>query len=297
MINLLFTGNDKIFNGLSMAILSITKHCKEALNIYVLTMDLHEMNPNYRPIEQEQIDELEKYIQKINENSKMKLVDVTDIYKKENENSINKDNAYTPYAMIRLLADKVEELPDKVLYLDIDVLANGDIKELYDYDISNYEYGAVKDYYGRIFINHNYINSGVMLLNMKKIRETNLFGKCRKMINVKKMMFPDQTALNKLVQSRKFLPRKFNSQRKCKKDDVIRHFCKSIRWYPIFHSKNSLYRKYAEPMFKWLHIFHLLNIKPWHKEAMHQILKCHVYDDIMNEFERFKADISAQKER
>ena len=55
MINLLFTGNDKIFDGLSIALVSIVKHCKQPLNVDVLTMDLQEINPNYKPI-------TEKYI-------------------------------------------------------------------------------------------------------------------------------------------------------------------------------------------------------------------------------------------
>ena len=44
MINLLFTGNDKIFEGLSISLISIIKHCKEPLNVCVLTMDLSDIN-------------------------------------------------------------------------------------------------------------------------------------------------------------------------------------------------------------------------------------------------------------
>ena len=59
------------------------------------------------------------------------------------------------------------------------------------------------DYYGKWFfknkkIKFNYINSGVLLLNMKKIRETGLFKKAREMCQNKKMFMPDQSSLNKL---------------------------------------------------------------------------------------------------
>lgn len=267
MINLLFTGNDKIFDGLSISLISIIKYCKQPLNVKVLTMDLSEQNPNYKPLREDKIKALEKYIQQVNAESRIDLYDITDIFKEKNKDSVNMENSYSPYAFLRLLADEVPEVPDKVLYLDIDIVACGDIKELYDYDVENCEYGAVKDYYGRWFIHPKYINSGVMLFNMKKVRETGLFARCRHIVNTEKMGFPDQTALNKQAESRIFLPSKFNSQRRDKDTDVIRHFCKTIRWFPFFHT---------------------LNIKAWNMEAMHNKLKCYKFDDIIQEFEKFK---------
>ena len=267
MINLLFTGNDRVFDGLAVSLVSIIKHCKEPLNVSVMTMDLTSENPNYKPLDKDLVEELEKYIQKVNLQSKINLYDVTSLFKEKNKDSANMENSYSPYAFLRLLADEVEEIPDKVLYLDVDIVAAGNIKELYDYDVDNYEYGAVKDYYGRWFINPKYINSGVMLLNMKKIRQTKLFEKCRHLVNTKKMGFPDQTALNKEATSKLYLPSKFNSQRRDRDEDVIRHFCKTIRWLPWFHT---------------------LNIKPWNIEGMHKKLKCHKFDDVINEVFKFK---------
>lgn len=266
MINLLFTGNDKAFAGLAVSLISIVKHCKEPLNVKVLTMDLSNLKPNYKPLSKEMVESLEKRIQEVNAESKIDLYDVTDLFKEKNKDSVNMGNSYSPYAFLRLVADEVAEVSDKVLYLDIDIVAAGNIKELYDYDVENYEYGAVKDYYGRWFINPKYINSGVMLLNMKKIRETKLFEKCRHIVNTKKMGFPDQTALNKMATSKLYLPSKFNSQRRDKKTDVIRHFCKSIRWLPWFHT---------------------LNIKPWNLEGMHKKLKCYKFDDVITETMEF----------
>lgn len=287
MINLLFCGNDKVFEPLAISLISIIKHCKQPLNVYVLTMDLSHMNENYKPLKQENISKLEKYIQQTNKESKINLVDVTDLFNEKNKDSANMENSYSPYAFIRLLADEVDEIPDKVLYLDVDIVAGGDITELYNYDIENYEYAAVKDYYGKIFINHNYINSGVMLLNMKKTRETGLFARCRHVVNTKKMAFPDQTALNKEAKARIFLPAKFNSQRRDHDNDVIRHFCKSIRWYPNMMRKTNPNKKYCEPMTKWFRLFHLINIKPWHLDAMHSKLKCYKYDDVITEAKEF----------
>lgn len=284
MINLLFTGNDKIFDGLAISLISIVKHCKQPLNVHVLTMDLKEIHPNYKPLDEEKVEVLQKYIQQANPNSKILLHDVTDLFKEKNKDSANMENSYSPYAFIRLLADEVKEIPDKILYLDIDVVAGGDISELYNYDITEYDYAAVKDYYGRVFINRKYINSGVMLLNMKRIRENKIFAKCRHLVNTKKMMFPDQSALNKYAEKKLFLPSKFNSQRRDKDSDVIRHFCKSIRWYPYFGKGDQC----RQPMSKWFRLFHTINVKPWNVDGMHKKLKCYKYDDIIDEAIKLK---------
>ena len=100
------------------------------------------------------------------------------IYEKEFSNCAN-ENAYcTPYTLLRLLADLVPNMPDKLLYLDIDMMANGDISDLYNTDITEYEYAAVKEKYGSVFIWPDYINAGVLLLNMKKIKEVHNILKC-----------------------------------------------------------------------------------------------------------------------
>ena len=291
MINLLFTGNDKILDGLTIALVSITKHCKQPLNVHVLTMDLQHINPNYKPLSREQVLALEERIKLVNANSCIALHDVTNLFNEKNKDSVNMENSYSPYAFIRLLADEVAEIPDKILYLDIDIVVGGDIGELYNYDIENYEYGAVKDYYGRGFIGPKYINSGVMLLNMKQIRQTKLFEKFRHIVNTKKMMFPDQTALNRYATKKLFLPSKFNSQRRDGDNDVIRHFCKSIRWYPNFMKKTNPSRKYCQPMTKWFRLFHTINIKPWNLDALHSKLNCYKYDDVITEALNFTKNL------
>ena len=73
MINLLFTGNDKAFAGLTVALISIVKHCTEPLNVKVLTMDLSNLKPNYKPLSKKMVESLEKRIQEVNAESKIDL--------------------------------------------------------------------------------------------------------------------------------------------------------------------------------------------------------------------------------
>ena len=115
--------------------------------------------------------------------------------------------------MLRLLAADIEVLPDKILYLDTDVMARNDISEVYNTDVENFEFAAAKDYLGRFFINKDYVNSGVMLINLKNVRKTGLFKKALIACATEKMAFPDQTALNTLSLSIKYLPMRFNEQK------------------------------------------------------------------------------------
>ena len=137
MISLMFAGNYKVYDGLLIASISILKHCKEPITVYVLTMDLLEQNENFKAISQCDIEKLDKLYKEANKESSVIRVDVKDIYLKELSNSPNSQSIYTPYALLRLLAEQVDIIPDKVLYLDTDVVANSDISELYNIDISS----------------------------------------------------------------------------------------------------------------------------------------------------------------
>ena len=144
MINILLCGNKKVFDGALTELISITNKTKETINCYILTMDLTRKNQEYMAIEDKQISFLEYVIKTKNEKNCVKKFDVTDLYEREFGYGKN-ENAYcTPYTLLRLLVDLIPEIPDKILYLDIDMMANDDISKLYNIDISEYEYAAVK---------------------------------------------------------------------------------------------------------------------------------------------------------
>ena len=145
MINLLFSGNEKVFDGALTELISITNKTKEAVTCYILTMDVSRIKKEYVPIHDEQIAFLNEVVQTKNRGNKVIKIDVTELYEKEFGHGKN-ENAYcTPYTLLRLLADLVPDMPDKLLYLDIDMMADKDISELYNIDIEEYEYAAVKE--------------------------------------------------------------------------------------------------------------------------------------------------------
>ena len=177
--------------------------------------------------------------------------------------------------MLRLLADKIENLPDKILYLDIDIMIGNDILELYNKDIEEYEYAAVKEKYGCWFIRPDYINAGMLLLNMKKIKETKLLEKARNLIRTKKMLFADQDAIYWSTTKKLLLPRIYNEQSKFnKKDTVICHFCKRLMFLPYPHTEN---------------------FKQWNVEEVHSVLKCHYFDKDLEEYVKLIEEFNVKK--
>lgn len=268
MINLLFCGNEKVFDGALTELISITNRTKESICCYIFTMNLTRISEKYTAITDKEISFLNDVVKEKNPENIVKKIDVTNIYEKEFGGSKN-ENAYcTPYTLLRLLADLIPEIPDKILYLDIDMMAKGDISELYNIDINKYEYAAVKEKYGCWIIRPDYINAGMLLLNIKKIRKTGLLKKAREMIKKRKLLFADQDAIFWNTTSKKILPRKYNEQSSFnRKDTIICHFCKRLMFLPYPHTENY---------------------KQWNVDEIHKELKCYTFDNDLKIYMKYK---------
>ena len=265
MINVLFSGNEKVFDGVLTCVLSILKRTdtKETFRFYVYTMDATRVMPEYTPISDPMIEFLDGIVKEYNVENSMVKVDVTELYEKEFAYCPNEQAYCSPYTLLRLFADIVPDMPDKLLYLDVDILFNRDIRLLYDIDITEYEYAAARDHYGKYLLNPNYINAGVLLFNMKKIRKTGLLEKSRKLIKEKKLVFADQSAVYRSTTKKKMLPQRFNDQKFLHKHTVVRHFSKRLFYLPYPHTDN---------------------IKQWRVSDIHRVCGYYVFDDILYEY-------------
>ncbi|MBO4366437.1 MAG: lipopolysaccharide biosynthesis protein [Clostridia bacterium] len=264
MVNLLFCGNDGVFDGILTCLLSIVKRSDSAepYAVTVFTMDVRHLHPSYIPITDAHIELLQQAIRKYNPESTVRKRDVTPLYEDAFAGCPNESAYCSPYTLIRLFADQTD-LPDKFLYLDADILLNRDIHLLYDRDLTGYEYAAARDHYGKYLIHPHYINAGVLLFNMEEARRTGLFEKARVWIRKKKLVFADQSALIRSTSRRKLLPQRFNDQKFLHKHTVIRHFSKRLFWFPYPHTDN---------------------VKQWQVDRVHAIFHYHQFDDILDEY-------------
>lgn len=264
MINIMLAGNSRVFDGVLTCALSIFMRSRndEAMNFYVLTMDVSHIKPEYTPITEKQINFLDRTAKKYNKDSSFTRIDVTELYREEFDGCPN-ENAYcSPYTLIRLFADRLP-LPDKILYLDADIMFNRDIRLLYDIDVSDVEYAAARDHYGKYLVNPNYINAGVILMNLEKMRETGILTRARKLLREKKLPFADQSALIRSTTSRKLLPQRFNDQKFLHKHTVVRHFSKRLFYLPYPHTEN---------------------IKQWDVSRVHRVFGYYNFDDVLYEY-------------
>ncbi len=276
-MNILYCGDKNIEDGLLISILSLLKNVNDNLHIYVMTMNMKIKDKEYFAVTDKAVEYLDGLVKEKNRDSFVIKLDVTDKFINELPKA-NMETRFTPFCMLRLYADMFVELPDKILYLDNDVICRKDISDLYNENIEKYELAGVLDYYGKWFFKKkfykfDYLNSGVLLLNLKMIRQTGLFRKCRKVCATRNMFMPDQSAINKLSRAKKKLPGKYNEQRRLHKNTVIQHFTTSFRLFP------------------WIHT---LTVKPWQVDRVHEKLKMHEYDDILDEYTRLVSFMKAE---
>lgn len=118
----------------------------------------------------------------------------------------NISKRYSKCTLTRLFFSK-EIKEDKVLYIDVDAITVADIKDLWNIDMGDCyvagtpDSGMARDgvvYLKFIDSNIPYINAGVLLMNLKLIREDKIDDKWLNMINTERLMYNDQDVINSL---------------------------------------------------------------------------------------------------
>lgn len=266
-MNVLYCGDAKISDGVIISALSLAKVVREPLHIYILTASLEHDGETKKALDHNFAPFFEGYLKKYNDDLSVTVLNITERFNRELPKA-NIETRFTPFCMLRLFADEIDELPSKILYLDNDVICRKDPCLFYHQVMNDASMAGVLDYYGswffrQRFYKRDYLNSGVLLLNLEMIRKNKLFAKAREMCINKKMFMPDQSALNKLCKKKIICSRKFNEQRKLKEDTVFQHFTTSFRFFPYFHT---------------------VTVKPWDIENIHKVLKINEYDYILKEY-------------
>ncbi len=256
-MNILFCGDAGVRQGIFMSALSIFENTTSDLNFYILTANAGRQNA----ITVDFAEKLALAVYDKYRNNRVILLNISESF-----NSYlplaNMKTRFTPLCMLRLFADITPEIPDKILYLDTDVLCRGYFSEFYDTDMTDFDIAGVPDRYGKWFfgniMKHNYLNSGVLLMNMANIRKNGLFEKCRQLCRDRKMFMPDQSALNKLAIKKK-VSAVYNEQGKIKDATVFKHFTTFFKFLPYFKS---------------------VTVKPWQIDRLHSELGIFEFDDI-----------------
>jgi lipopolysaccharide biosynthesis glycosyltransferase len=121
------------------------------------------------------------------------------------------------------------------------------------------------------FLKQDYMNSGVLLFNMQECIKTRMFERAAAICAEKRMLLADQAALNKCINKRKLMPRKYNEQEERPRNDtVLHHFSNNFKFWPYFRVQK---------------------VKPFEVEKVHKVLKITEYDDILEKYNELKDNI------
>lgn len=270
MMEVIYAGNRKVTKMIFLSALSVVYRSKGPITFHLLSMNLSHINPDYEAITREDAAFMEERLRKINSEITVKLYDLTEKYLSQTK-YFDKDvhRSYTPYCLLRLFITDIYEIGEKAIYLDIDTMIYKDIRLLFDIDVEECEIAGVKDAMGKYWINPKYMNSGVMLINVKKIRETRSFEKALKHTLSHRSILIDQNAINRYCKKKKYLPPRFNNQRKMTEDTVVKHFCKVLKFFPYMHC---------------------VNIKQTDRNSVWNKLKIHQFDDVYRLYDELVED-------
>ncbi len=160
---------------------------------------------------------------------------------------------------------------DKCIYLDCDLIVKSDISELYDIDLEGFYLAGVKaaGYYCPIEDQSNkaailgiphfdqYVNAGVLLMNLKMMRKDDLSSRFRELLS-KEFESQDQDILNSACYGKiKLLSPKFNLMTKYKPDE--KNSYENIEAVSIAWSKEEWEEACENPLI----IHYADGIKPW----------------------------------
>lgn len=232
---------------------SILKNTKNTIKFYLLSDNLSE----------EEIEEFTKLCKHFNKKNSVKYLNILDMYNELLPSGVNVDNRFSKYTLYRLLLPYLVK-DDRLLYLDADIIVNNNIDDFYNIDFGDSLIAGIADtgldqYYNRanymksIGLNADatYINAGVTLMNMKKIKELKLTDKWVQMANEKLCPNHDQDILNITCKGRiKLVDFKYNVSLSTglniqEKDVAIMHFAGVKPWNLEHVPFYSIWKKYS----------------------------------------------------
>ncbi len=166
--------------------------------------------------------------------NKQKILSLKEKYKSK---QFDKQGMWGAATYYRLRLPSVLSKYDKCIYLDGDTIINKDLSEFFNIDLEDNYLGGVKEFehghgswYNKFLesfgINSSqYINAGVLLMNLKKLRDDRLEDKFKWFVENKgwECTFQDQDIINICCQGKiSLLPKRYNCRGKGE-DPLIEH--------------------------------------------------------------------------
>ena len=198
VVPVFYAADENYLPFLGVALASLKAHASKERTYHVHVLSSGKLGDNAKKIKEMQT-----------ENIRVSFHDVSERIEKI-VNVLHCRDYYTPAIFYRLFIPDLFPQYDKAIYLDCDTVLCADIAQLYDIDIKDNLIGAVADQavagvvafreYTKNALGINaekYFNSGVITLNLKKLRKMNFFQTFFNVLSSYAFIVaPDQDCLN-----------------------------------------------------------------------------------------------------
>ena len=138
---------------------------------------------------------------------RVEFININNLKEYITKESPNYNTQYSKMSYIRCYFSKILN-EDKILYLDADAIVVDNIEELWNIELEDnviagvHEFGDWDNHLWTYGLNDTYINSGVLLMDLKKIKEERLDDSRIYLLNHNKYAFPDQDVINLVCRNR-----------------------------------------------------------------------------------------------
>lgn len=219
---------------LATVIYAILKHNK-VKKIYLFIEDDNIPYLDYKEIEFINVNKTKEYITK---------------------DSPNYNTKYSKMSYIRCYFTKLLKC-DKIIYVDTDTLITDSIQELWEMNLGNnviagvHEYGDWDNHLGIVGVNDTYINSGVLLMDLKKIRKEKLDDKMIDLLNNNRYDYPDQDVINIVCKDKiKLISNTYNSTETTGlvNNAKILHYIRERKGWKHTSPRSEIWYKYHKEM-------------------------------------------------
>lgn len=195
-MHIVIAGDRNVLPGLEALVYSATLH-NRAVVWHLFTMDVQVDHADgtgtgYYGVTEEDAAWLRKIVKFLDHRSDLIRHDVREEYGRYLAESVNRETGFTPYTALRLLADKVLDV-DRCLYLDADIIVQGDLRPPYDRCCGAWDYAAhtIPDACGGF----GEMVAAVLVLDLAHIRRSGFLDLARGYYNRNLYRYPDQMAL------------------------------------------------------------------------------------------------------
>ena len=148
---------------------------------------------------------------------RIKIINIKKLELDISESNPNLKRFCTYMSLMRAYLPLILSNEDKIISSDCDILFNGKLDEIWNWNLNNNYLAAVPEWgksmeLGSSTWNFPYVNTGFILMDLKAMREKHIVDQLIDLMNVYPLNWPDQDAFNIVCRNNiELLPYKYNS--------------------------------------------------------------------------------------